>query len=217
MRTTILLATLAAFMVSGCAAKLPGVASTSTPAAETVKSPPPAGAAVVPAPAAVRDNTSVETATNAPRPVSMGRVSASFVPLQGSKVSGTVRFTQKGSKVNVAGEVFGLTPGPHGFHIHEVGDCSAPDGASAKGHFNPANKAHGAQMGEHHGGDLGNINADASGMANLNLDVDGITLTAGPTGIISRSVIVHAGPDDLKTQPAGNSGKPIACGIIVQK
>jgi superoxide dismutase, Cu-Zn family len=207
-------------MMSACAARLPGVAGTGTPAAESVKSAPPTMSPVpVPAPAPVTTTTSPSASvSSAAKPVSMGGgASASFVPLQGSKVSGTVRFTQKGSKVNVAGEIFGLSPGQHGFHVHEAGDCSAPDGASAKGHFNPGNKAHGALAGERHGGDLGNVVADASGMANLNVDVDGITLTTGPSGIITRSVIVHAGPDDLKSQPSGNSGKPIACGIIVQK
>jgi Cu-Zn family superoxide dismutase len=162
---------------------------------------------------------SVTTTTPAAKPMSVassGGATASLVPL-GTKVNGSVRFTQKGDKVNVAGEIFGLTPGQHGIHIHEAGDCSAPDGASAKGHFNPANKPHGAHMGERHAGDLGNITADASGMASLNVDVDGISLTTGANGVLSRSVIVHADPDDLKSQPAGNSGKRIACGIIVQK
>ncbi|MGB9148829.1 MAG: superoxide dismutase family protein [Burkholderiales bacterium] len=215
MKLSFLALAVSAALLASCAARLPGVAG-SAPAAgtEAAKAAPPAmstasaaAPAPAPAPAPAAKPMSVATGSGA---------SASLLPLS-SKVNGTVRFAQKGDKVNVAGEIFGLTPGQHGIHIHEVGDCSAADGASAKGHFNPANKAHGAHMGERHGGDLGNITADASGMANLNVDVDGITISTGPNGILTRSVIVHADPDDLKTQPAGNSGKRIACGIIVQK
>lgn len=211
MKLSFLALAVSAALLASCAARLPGVAG-SAPAAgtEAVKAAPPAmssASAAAPAPAPAAKPMSAATGSGA---------GASLLPL-GSKVNGTLRFAQKGDKVNVAGEIFGLTPGQHGIHIHEVGDCSAADGASAKGHFNPANKAHGAHTGERHGGDLGNITADASGMANLNVDVDGISISTGPNGILTRSVIVHADPDDLKSQPAGNSGKRIACGIIVQK
>ncbi|PZP54525.1 MAG: superoxide dismutase, partial [Azospira oryzae] len=141
---------------------------------------------------------------------------AELKPLKGSGVTGTVNFTQKGSKVLVVASVKGLSPGLHGFHVHEKGDCSAPDGTSAGGHFNPHGKKHGGPHdAERHGGDLGNLNADASGNAKLTLEVDGLSIGSGPANIIGRSVIVHADPDDYKTQPTGNSGGRLACGVIV--
>ncbi|MGB8337575.1 MAG: superoxide dismutase family protein [Burkholderiales bacterium] len=215
MKASFIVLAVSATLFASCAARLPGVASGSTPAgAESAKAAPPAMTTAT----APSTTTAAAAAPVAKAVSSGGAISASLVPLQGSKVNGTIRFTQKGDKVNVAGEIFDLTPGLHGIHIHEAGDCSAPDGTSAKGHFNPANKAHGAHMGERHGGDLGNLTANAAGMANLNLDVDGIALnSSSANGIVNRAVIVHADPDDLKTQPAGNSGKRIACGIIVQK
>ena len=141
---------------------------------------------------------------------------ASLQPTKGNKVWGTITFTQKGDKVLVVANVKGLTPGLHGFHVHEKGDCSAADATSAGGHFNPAGKPHGApDSTEHHGGDLGNLTADNSGNAALSIEVDGITLDpAAANSIIGRGVIVHANPDDLKSQPAGNSGPRLACGVI---
>lgn len=141
---------------------------------------------------------------------------ASLQPTKGNQVGGTVTFTQKGDKVLVAANVNGLTPGLHGFHIHEKGDCSAADGMSALGHFNPSGMTHGApNTAPHHAGDLGNLSADTSGNAILSIEVGGISLdTAAGNSIIGRSVIVHANPDDLKSQPAGNSGPRVACGVI---
>ena len=141
---------------------------------------------------------------------------ANLQPTKGNKVSGTVTFTQKGNKVLVAANVNGLTPGVHGFHVHEKGDCSAADAMSAGGHFNPAGKPHGApDSAEHHGGDLGNLTADKSGNATLSIEVDGITLDqTAANSIVGKGVIVHANPDDLKSQPAGNAGPRVACGVI---
>ncbi|MGH8710246.1 MAG: superoxide dismutase family protein [Burkholderiales bacterium] len=140
---------------------------------------------------------------------------ANLQPTKGNKVSGTVTFTQKGNKVLVVANVNGLTPGLHGFHVHEKGDCSTADAMSAGGHFNPAGKPHGApDSAEHHGGDLGNITADKSGNATLSIEVDGIALDQSANSIIGKGVIVHAKPDDLKSQPAGNAGPRVACGVI---
>ncbi|MEY2797479.1 MAG: hypothetical protein RLZZ119_960 [Pseudomonadota bacterium] len=103
----------------------------------------------------------------------------------------------------------------HGFHIHEKGDCSAPDAMSAAGHFNPDGKPHGSPGGSHsHAGDLPNLKADANGNANYSAKVHGITVNTGPAGIVGRSVVIHRDPDDYKSQPAGNSGPRIACGLI---
>lgn len=145
-----------------------------------------------------------------------GAAIAALEPLGDSGVRGTVQFTRVGSdRMRIRAQVEGLTPGPHGFHIHEFGDCSAPDGQSAGGHFNPEGKSHGGPEGpDHHLGDLGNIEADAGGRAAIAMTTDIITLDTGPRGILGRSVIVHAGPDDLQTDPSGNSGARLACGVI---
>lgn len=140
---------------------------------------------------------------------------ASLEGRSGSQVSGTVGFSPTANGLRVQARVSGLTPGEHGFHIHEVGDCSAPDASSAKGHFNPAGKPHGHHDGtEHHAGDMPNLVADASGNASIIAEVAMLTLTEGPNSIVGRSIVIHADPDDYKTQPAGNSGKRIACGVI---
>jgi superoxide dismutase, Cu-Zn family len=139
---------------------------------------------------------------------------AEVKPTQGSSVQGHVTFTAEKGGVHVVADLTGLTPGEHGFHIHEKGDCSAPDGTSAGGHFNPAGKPHGApDAAEHHAGDLGNINADAAGKAHIDAVFPFLTL-AGPDTIVGRGLIVHASPDDMKTQPTGNAGARQACGVI---
>lgn len=139
---------------------------------------------------------------------------AELSALQGSNVKGIVTFIQDGSSMHVVADISGLAPGEHGFHIHEKGDCSAADGSSAGPHFNPANATHGGPgAGSHHAGDLGNITADAEGKAHLDVMVDGISFD-GASSILNRSVVVHEKKDDLKSQPAGDSGKRIACGVI---
>src|SRR3954471_16051796 len=131
----------------------------------------------------------------------------------GSKVTGTVIFTKTGDDVQVVADITGLTPGKHGFHIHEKGDCSAPDAASAGAHFNPSQHKHGwPATSDHHDGDLGNIEADASGKAHL--DWKGKMSLSGANSIIGKSVVVHEKEDDLKTDPSGNSGARQACGAI---
>ena len=140
--------------------------------------------------------------------------SADLLARSGSAVSGTVGFSETDGRLRVDAKVSGLTPGEHGFHIHEVGDCSAPDASSAKGHFNPNAKAHGHHASdEHHGGDMPNLIANAQGEAKYTAELRGLTLS-GATGVVGRSVVIHADPDDYKSQPAGNSGKRIACGVI---
>ena len=131
----------------------------------------------------------------------------------GSQVTGTVTFTKIGDEVKVVADVQNLKPGKHGFHIHDKGDCSAPDASSAGGHFNPTHQHHGGpDSAEHHAGDLGNIVADSSGKAHL--EWKGKLDLSGPNSIIGRSVVVHEKEDDLKTDPAGNSGARIGCGVI---
>jgi len=135
-------------------------------------------------------------------------------PTQGNNVSGTITFTQSESGVKVVADLQGLTQGKHGFHVHEFGDCSSGDGLSAGGHFNPEGATHGAPMDmTRHAGDMGNLEADESGKAHLEY-MDKVIKLNGPESILGRSVIVHKGEDDLKSQPAGNAGPRVACGVI---
>jgi Cu-Zn family superoxide dismutase len=140
---------------------------------------------------------------------------ATVRPASGSQVHGEAKFTQVGNRVRVTAEIAGLSPGAHGFHIHEKGDCSAADGMSAGGHFNPQAKKHGAPTAsDHHAGDLGNLTANEYGKATLALVVDGISVSKGADGITGRGLIVHANADDLKTDPTGNAGGRLGCGVI---
>lgn len=132
----------------------------------------------------------------------------------GSKVSGTVTFTKSGDEVKVVADVTGLTPGKHGFHIHEFGDCSAPDASSAGGHYNPEKHQHADRTAtDRHVGDLGNLEADASGKAHLDWS-DKMLKLSGDDSILGLAVIVHEKEDDLKSQPVGNAGGRLACGVI---
>ena len=138
---------------------------------------------------------------------------------EGSSVTGELAFEAVDGGVAITGQVNGLPPGSeHGFHVHENGDCSASDGSSAGGHFNPAGAAHGrVGSGEHHAGDTDNIVADDTGVAVVNTRLAGGTLGDGaPTDVLGRGVIVHADPDDYATQPTGNAGARLACGVIEQ-
>lgn len=144
----------------------------------------------------------------------------------GSSVTGVVTFTEADAKdgeprVTVSYEIQGLTPGEtRGFHVHETGDCSAPDATSAGGHFNPYNHDHGAMDAEEsHVGDLGNITADAQGNAVGTIDdLSKLTLKDGElSNIVGRSVIVHAQQDDLVSQPTGDAGGRVACGVVTRK
>ena len=152
-----------------------------------------------------------------PEPKSPGPLKAIAVlhPTAGNKAGGTVTFTEEADGVRVQADITGLTPGKHGFHVHEFGDCSAADLASAGGHFNPTSKPHaGPDAAARHVGDMGNVEADASGAAKLDYVDHEISLTNDQRSVIGRSVIVHAKADDLKSQPAGDSGARIACGVI---
>jgi Cu-Zn family superoxide dismutase len=133
---------------------------------------------------------------------------------KGPQVKGTVKFTKAGDGIKVEGEVTGLTPGKHGFHVHEFGDVTSQDGTSAGGHFNPAGAQHGApDSDKRHAGDFGNIEADQSGTAKIDFTDKHITLD-GPTSILGRGLVVHAKADDLKSQPSGEAGDRVAVGVI---
>jgi len=135
-------------------------------------------------------------------------------PTKGSTVEGIVTFTKSGDETKIVADIIGLAPGKHGFHIHEFGDCSSPDGKAAGGHFNPTNNPHaGHDVAQRHEGDMGNIEADSSGKAHLEL-TDSMMTMSGEKSIIGHGVIVHEKADDLKSQPTGDAGGRVACGVI---
>ena len=142
------------------------------------------------------------------------QASAVINPTEGNQAQGTVEFTQEAGGVRVIANLTGLTEGDHGFHIHEKGDCSAADGTSAGGHFNPHGTVHGPPDAapDRHVGALGNITADASGDAAYNR-VDTLLELDGTNSIIGLAVIVHALPDDF-SQPTGAAGARVGCGVI---
>jgi Cu-Zn family superoxide dismutase len=146
---------------------------------------------------------------------------AKLMPTKDATARGEVTFTPEeadGKKgIRVTASFTGLQMGEHGFHIHERGDCSAPDASSAGGHFNPATKPHAARdAAERHVGDLGNLKADPYGMARANF-VDGMLALDGPNSIVGKAVIIHQNADDFTTQPTGNAGGRLACGVIEVK
>jgi superoxide dismutase, Cu-Zn family len=145
-----------------------------------------------------------------------GGAVAMLQPTPGNSATGTVRFTPTQGKLRVSGEVRGLKPNSeHGFHVHEKGDC-ADSGNAAGGHFNPTARPHGAPGSGSHAGDLPMLRADASGVARISYDSDALGVGSGPADVIGRALVVHRDPDDLQSQPAGNSGPRIACAVIVK-
>ena len=142
---------------------------------------------------------------------------AELAPTAGNTARGTAYFQQVGERVRVQATVTGLQPGrEHGFHVHEVGDCGG-NAAAAKGHFNPYGKPHAHySTRERHAGDLPALKADAEGRAYLDVQLEGLAVAGGPASIVGRALVVHAEPDDYRTQPHGSSGGRIACGVIRQ-
>ena len=140
---------------------------------------------------------------------------ASLTPTQGNQVRGLVMFHEMDGHLMVHAKLSGLAPNSeHGFHVHETGSCASTDGSSAGGHFNPDGKPHGPQGAAHHAGDLPALKADANGVVDQKFMLAGPTIADGPASLVGRSVIVHAQADDYITQPTGNSGARVACGVI---
>jgi Cu-Zn family superoxide dismutase len=130
-------------------------------------------------------------------------------------VTGVVNFTAMGDGAHMVARVEGATPGSHGFHLHQNGVCDPPEFTTAGDHFNPTAADHGGpQSAAHHAGDFGNIEVGADGTGNLELHVMGVTVAEGPNSIVGKSLVLHGGTDDLTTQPSGNSGPRIACGVV---
>ena len=187
LRSTLSLSLFAALVAAGCASTGSGDAASS-------------GAAPKPAASSTAKEATVKLA-----------------PASGSLVSGTLTLKPMGDGVHITGEIGGLTAGgTHGFHIHEKGDCSAADATSAGGHFNPGAQPHGrAGQGAHHAGDADNLVADGKGVAKVNVHQSGVVLGGGAANdIAGRAVIVHAKADDYTSQPTGDAGGRIACGVI---
>lgn len=178
--------------------------------------------------------TSTDTAANAPAPAGPANAApatsvtpepapatahATLTSAPGHSVQGGFTVVNQGSGLSIRGEITGLAPGTeHGFHLHEGGECSLPDFASAGAHYNPTQDPHGGPDSDaRHLGDLPNAKADENGRALIEVDVEGVTLVdkdGAPTEILGKALVVHAMPDDYKTQPAGDSGARIACGVI---
>ena len=204
-KTSLLFLPTALVLLAACQPKTPA-----EPAAAPVANTP-----VVDTPA------STETPTAASDPGSKvmtpSAATAELKPTQGSETAGSIYFTVVDGGIRATGEVSGLPLGTeHGFHVHEKGDCSAPDATSAGGHFNPGTTDHGrVGHGAHHGGDSDNIVANDQGVAIVDTLLQGVTLGDGAvTDIVGKGVIVHADADDYTTQPTGNAGKRLACGVV---
>lgn len=140
---------------------------------------------------------------------------AVLTPTKGHKASGTITFTKQADGVKVEGRIEGLSPGEHGFHVHEFGDVSdTVEAKSTGGHFNPGKALHAGPMAKsRHVGDLGNIKADGSGVAVIDM-VDKQMTFSGQNSIIGRGLIVHQKADDMKTQPTGDAGGRVAQAVI---
>ncbi len=170
----------------------------------------------VPPPAATTPATDPAAPPEMAKPIA----TAQLQPTKDSTVAGTINFSLVDGQLRASGDISGLKPdSEHGFHIHEKGDCSAPDGSSAGGHFNPGSSEHGSvSTAMHHGGDMPNIKADAQGNAHIDGPVaSNVNVGVGDAfDIVGRGLIVHADPDDYKTQPTGNAGARLACAVITK-
>lgn len=147
------------------------------------------------------------------------KINIAFEAKSNSKVSGTATFIEKNGKVTFEAKLSGLKPGVHAIHIHEKSDCSAPDGSSAGGHWNPTFKKHGKWgVGEYHKGDIGNFTADANGNGSIKITTDEWCIGCGDQtkDILGKGLIVHEGADDFTSQPAGNAGARVACSAIIK-
>ena len=139
---------------------------------------------------------------------------ASLQPSAGSTARGTIHFQElKDGSVDVEVDLTGVPPGVHGFHVHDKGDCG-DNGNAAGGHFNPMNMPHaGPDSQSRHAGDFGNVTAGANGEVHTTFNTRSITVREGTTSVNGHAVILHANADDLTTQPTGNAGARIACGV----
>ncbi len=172
------------------------------------------------APAARTDDMPVKQQAAPVAATKMTKASARAViePASNSAVRGDVRITAMSGNLHIEGAFLGLEPGEHGIHIHEIGDCQASDASSAGGHFSPDSDPHGSPAtpaSAHHLGDLGNMTADENGNATLDFFDSEMTLDDGKYSIVGRAVVIHEKRDDLVSQPSGDAGTRVGCGVIV--
>lgn len=140
---------------------------------------------------------------------------ATLKPTKDNTASGLMTFRQQGKEVLIQGSFSGLSPGAHGLHIHEGADCGGIGARNAGAHLNPFGARHGSPASpSHHLGDLPMLTAGQDGEARFQARMNILTLDKGPTGLLGRTVIISARPDDFTTQPTGNSGPAVACGVI---
>lgn len=143
---------------------------------------------------------------------------ATLEPRSDSNVTGTAEFVRRDDgQIELTLRIEGATPGTHASHLHEFGDCSAPDASSAGSHWNPTTHPHGewGDDGGHHLGDLGNIEVGEDGTGELTMTTDRWEIgTGGMADIVGTAVIVHTSADDFETQPTGNAGGREACGVV---
>jgi len=148
------------------------------------------------------------------QPMPGGKASAAIEGRSGSKLTGSAEFMMHGGMMMVTVTVKDAAPGVHAVHVHEKGDCSAPDATSAGGHFNPGGHQHGApDAKEHHAGDLGNMTVGADGTGSIMVHSGDLSLE-GPNSVVGHAIIIHEKSDDFVTQPTGNAGGRIGCGVI---
>jgi Cu-Zn family superoxide dismutase len=161
---------------------------------------------------------STSSSTASPKPAAGPRANALIEGRSGSALSGMAVFTQNGDTVHVVVDVVNAPEGVHAVHLHEKGDCSAPDATSAGGHFNPMKMEHGSpDAPTHHAGDFGNMTVGGEGHGHLELDSAMLTVTAGDHSVLGHAIVVHAKEDDMHTQPTGNAGARLGCGVVEQK
>ena len=154
-------------------------------------------------------------ASTASTPPAGAQARATIEPRSGSNVRGWATFTDRSTGgVAVVVHIENAPPGTHGLHVHEKGDCSAPDASSAGGHFNPGGAPHAGPTETHrHAGDLGNITIESNGTGHLETVTDLLTVRPGPNSVVGKAVIFHEKADDLTTQPTGNAGGRLGCGV----
>jgi Cu-Zn family superoxide dismutase len=159
----------------------------------------------------------LESATNAGAQSTLATMQVSLAPTRGQTASGMLVLTDGVEGIRITGRLSGLPAGRQlGFHVHETGDCSAPDASSAGEHFNPTQQPHGPPGATRsHAGDMPNLEVDDAGVAEVNVTLDDVRIDApADRSVRQRALIVHAASDDYKTQPSGSSGERIACGVI---
>lgn len=161
------------------------------------------------------DNTATEAEQEAPKTLAVTMESKSD-----SNAKGEVYFTEENGTVKMEARFSGLKPGTHAIHLHEKSDCSAADASSAGGHWNPTHEKHGkwGDADGYHKGDIGNFEADKDGNGSITFETDEWCIGCGDEtkDILGKSVIVHAGKDDFKSQPSGDAGSRVACGGVIE-